>query len=40
MEKELKKEKHWDSFIFNLTRKQVIAYLIEKAKIINYTDPV
>ena len=32
MEKELKKGKYWDNFIFNLTRRQVIAYLIEKAR--------
>ena len=33
MEKELKKSGHWDNFIFNLTRKKAIAYLIEKAEI-------
>ena len=35
MKKELKKGKYWDHFIFNLTRKKLISYLIEKAKIIN-----
>ena len=33
MEKELKKGKYWDNFVFNLTRKKVISYLIEKAHI-------
>lgn len=33
MEKELKKEKYWDNFVFNLTRKKAISYLIEKANI-------
>lgn len=39
MEKELKKGKYWDNFIFNLTRKKVITYLIEKANLTNQTDP-
>jgi len=33
MEKELKKGKYWNSFVFNLTRQKVISYLIEKANI-------
>ena len=33
MKKELQKGKYWDNFIFNLTRRKVIAYLIEKANI-------
>ena len=33
MERELKKGKYWDNFLFNLTRKKVIAYLIDQAKI-------
>lgn len=33
MEKQLKKDQYWDSFIFNLTRKKVISYLIDKAYI-------
>ena len=33
MEKELKKGKYWDNFVFNLTRKKVISHLIEKANI-------
>lgn len=33
MKKELQKGKYWDSFIFNLTRRKVISYLIEKANI-------
>ena len=34
MEKQLRKEKYWDNFIFNLTRKKLISQLIEKSKII------
>lgn len=33
MEKTLKKERYWDNFLFNLTRKKVISYLIDKAQI-------
>ena len=34
MEKQLKKGQYWDNFLFNLTRKKLIAQLIEKSKII------
>ena len=34
MERELKQGKYWDNFLFNLTRKKVIAYLMDQAKII------
>ena len=34
MERELKKGKYWDNFVFNLTRKKVISHLMEKAHII------
>ena len=40
MERELKKKKYWDNFIFNLTRKKVIDLLIKEANITQYTDPV
>ena len=33
MEKKLKQGGYWDNFIFNLTRKKLISYLIEQAKI-------
>ena len=35
MKKELKKSGYWDNFIFNLTRKKAIAYLIEKAEFVS-----
>ncbi len=35
MKKKLKQDKYWDNFLFNLTRQKVIAYLIDKANIIN-----
>ena len=34
MERDLKKGKYWDNFLFNLTRKKVISYLMDQAKII------
>ncbi|MCZ0933304.1 MAG: trigger factor [Oligoflexia bacterium] len=34
MEKQLRKEKYWNNFLFNLTRKKLISQLIEKSKII------
>ena len=35
MEKQLRKEKYWDNFIFNLSRKKLISQLIEKSKVIS-----
>ena len=34
MENQLKKEKYWDSFVFNLARRKLISQLIEKSEII------
>lgn len=39
MEKELKKGKYWDNFLFNLTRKKVISHLMDQANIIS-TNPL
>ena len=35
MEQQLRKEKYWDNFIFNLTRKKLMSQLIEKSKFIS-----
>ena len=34
MKKQLKNERYWDNFLFNLTRKKLISQLMEKSKII------